>query len=130
MVFICRFYLCIWYKDDPNAQQKFFYYLSRLRSKAILRDSSTISTFLTRDTVKKITLALGQDNSFSRGFDKILQVLLVCKLLPLIPYQIKYLSLWFKIFQASLRENSPVIRAKAMRAVSLKNIFIIVKQAF
>ncbi|XP_071913172.1 sister chromatid cohesion protein SCC2-like isoform X1 [Coffea arabica] len=95
-LFIRWFYICIWYKDDPSAQQKFYYYLSRLRSKAILRDSSTVSTFLARDTVKKIALALGQDNSFSRGFEKILQVLL-----------------------ASLRENSPVIRAKAMRAVSI-----------
>ncbi|KAL3526568.1 hypothetical protein ACH5RR_011224 [Cinchona calisaya] len=90
------FYLCIWYKDDPSAQQKFYYYLSRLRSKAILRDSSTVSKFLTRESVKKLTLALGQNSSFSRGFDKILQVLL-----------------------ASLRENSPVIRAKALRAVSI-----------
>ncbi|KAK6129314.1 hypothetical protein DH2020_037023 [Rehmannia glutinosa] len=48
------------------------------------------------DSVKKITLALGQNSSFARGFDKILQVLL-----------------------ASLRENTPGIRAKALRAVSI-----------
>ncbi|KAL9157838.1 hypothetical protein ABFS82_08G029700 [Erythranthe guttata] len=90
------FYLCLWYKDDPASQQKFFYFLARMKSRAILRDFSSFSSFLTRDSVKKITLALGQNSSFARGFDKILQVLL-----------------------ASLRENSPGIRAKAMRAVSI-----------
>ncbi|VFQ68533.1 unnamed protein product [Cuscuta campestris] len=90
------FYLCLWYKDDPGSQQKFYFYLSKLKSKAILRDSGSFSSFLTRDSVKKITLALGQKSSFSRGFEKILQLLLV-----------------------SLRENSPVIRAKALRAVSI-----------
>ncbi|KAG2715540.1 hypothetical protein I3760_03G083100 [Carya illinoinensis] len=94
-LFVRWFYLCLWYKDDPKSQQKFIYYLARLKSKAIIRDSGTTS-LLTRDSVKKITLALGQNNSFSRGFDKILHMLL-----------------------ASLRENSPVIRAKALRAVSI-----------
>ncbi|GFQ07625.1 nipped-b-like protein b [Phtheirospermum japonicum] len=88
------FYLCLWHKDDPASQQKFF--LARMKSRAILRDSCSSSSFLTRDSVKRITLALGQNSSFARGFDKILQVLL-----------------------ASLRENSPVIRAKALRAVSI-----------
>ncbi|KAK6155028.1 hypothetical protein DH2020_009276 [Rehmannia glutinosa] len=90
------FYLCLWYKDDPASQQKFFYFLARMKSRAILRDSCSFSSFLSRDSVKKITLALGQNSSFARGFDKILQVLL-----------------------ASLRENTPGIRAKALRAVSI-----------
>ncbi|GFQ01435.1 nipped-b-like protein [Phtheirospermum japonicum] len=90
------FYLCLWHKDDPASQQKFFYFLARMKSRAILRESCSSSSFLTRDSVKRITLALGQNSSFARGFDKILQVLL-----------------------ASLRENSPVIRAKALRAVSI-----------
>ncbi|KAL8471705.1 hypothetical protein ACS0TY_029084 [Phlomoides rotata] len=85
------FYLCLWYKDDPASQQNFPYFLARMKSRAAVRDS-----FLKRDSAKKITLALGQNSSFSRGFDKILQVLL-----------------------ASLRENSPIIRAKALRAVSI-----------
>lgn len=42
-----------------------------------MRDSGTVSSVLTRNAVKTITLALGQNNSFSRGFDKILQMLLV-----------------------------------------------------
>ncbi|XP_006482736.1 sister chromatid cohesion protein SCC2 isoform X3 [Citrus sinensis] len=95
-LFVRWFYVCLWYKDDPEAQQKSMYYLARLKSKEIVRESGTISLSLTRDTVKKITLALGQNNSFSRGFDKILHLLLV-----------------------SLRENSPIIRAKALRAVSI-----------
>ncbi|XP_022144453.1 sister chromatid cohesion protein SCC2 isoform X2 [Momordica charantia] len=95
-LFVRWFYLCLWYKDDPKSEQKFIYYLSRLKSMAIVRDGGNTSSLLTRDSVKKITLALGQNNSFSRGFDKILHLLL-----------------------ASLRENSPVIRAKALRAVSI-----------
>lgn len=47
---------------------------------AIVRDGGNTSSLLTRDSVKKITLALGQNNSFSRGFDKILHMLLVSKL--------------------------------------------------
>nr|XP_010923594.1 sister chromatid cohesion protein SCC2 isoform X2 [Elaeis guineensis] len=88
------FYLCLWYKDDPLAQERMNYYLARLKSKEILRDSGH-TLLLSRDWAKKICLALGQNNSFSRGFDKILSLLL-----------------------ASLRENSPVLRAKALRAVS------------
>ncbi|KAJ8530616.1 hypothetical protein K7X08_023497 [Anisodus acutangulus] len=90
------FYLCLWYKDDPDSEQKFMYYVARLKSQAIVRDSGSLSSLMTRESTKKITLALGQNSSFSRGFDKILQVLL-----------------------ASLRENSPIIRAKALRAVSI-----------
>ncbi|KAJ3669807.1 hypothetical protein LUZ60_010131 [Juncus effusus] len=88
------FYLCRWYKDDPQAQEKIVYYLARLKSKEILREPAG-SLHLSRESAKKICLALNQNNSFSRGFDKILTVLLV-----------------------SLRENSPIIRAKALRAVS------------
>ncbi|KAF7851562.1 hypothetical protein BT93_L3652 [Corymbia citriodora subsp. variegata] len=95
-VFVRWFYLCLWYKDDPKFQENFFYYLARLKSKTVVRDSGTVSSTLTRDYIKKITLAMGQKNSFSRGFDKILHMLL-----------------------ASLRENSPVIRAKALKAVSI-----------
>ncbi|KAF9603912.1 hypothetical protein IFM89_038822, partial [Coptis chinensis] len=88
-----RFYLCLWYKDDPKSQEKFIYYLAMLKSKALIRDIGSVSSLITRNSAKKISLALGQDNSFSRGFDKILFVLL-----------------------ASLRENSPILRAKALRA--------------
>lgn len=42
-----------------------------------MRDSKIVSSILKRNSVKKITLAMGQNNSFSRGFDKILQMLLV-----------------------------------------------------
>lgn len=90
------FHLCLWYKVDPNSQEKFIFYLARLKSKALIRDSETLSSTLTRDSAKKITLALGQNNSFCRGFDKILSLLL-----------------------ASLMENSSIIRAKALRAVSI-----------
>ncbi|XP_026405270.1 sister chromatid cohesion protein SCC2-like isoform X2 [Papaver somniferum] len=84
------FYLCLWYKDDPKSQEKLAYYLARLQL-----TSTVVSSFLTRESAKKITLAFGQKNSFSRGFDQILCMLL-----------------------ASLRENAPVIRTKALRAVS------------
>ncbi|KAH7847892.1 hypothetical protein Vadar_031376 [Vaccinium darrowii] len=90
------FYLCIWYKDVPISSQMFSYHLARLKSKSIVRNSGIVSSLLSRESVRKIALALGQNNSFSRGFDKILHMLL-----------------------ASLRENSPVIRAKALRAVSI-----------
>lgn len=79
-VCICRFYLCMWYKDDAQSPQKLMYHLARLNSKAIVRDSSSVTSCLTRDSVKKISLALGQINSFSRGFDKILHTLLVTAL--------------------------------------------------
>ncbi|XP_020223012.1 sister chromatid cohesion protein SCC2 [Cajanus cajan] len=95
-LFICWFYLCLWYKDDSNCQQKSIYYITRMKSKIIVRDSGTVSSMLTRDSIKKITLALGQNSSFCRGFDKIIHTLLT-----------------------SMRENSPVIRAKALKAISI-----------
>uniref|UniRef100_A0A0D9WUQ6 Sister chromatid cohesion protein n=1 Tax=Leersia perrieri TaxID=77586 RepID=A0A0D9WUQ6_9ORYZ len=70
------FYLCMWYKDDPHSQEKIIYYLARLKTKEIMRDSGS-GFALSRDWAKKICLALGQKNSFSRGFDKILSLLLV-----------------------------------------------------
>lgn len=60
-----------------------------MKSKAIIRDPGAASSLLTKDSVKKITLALGQNNSFSRGFDKILHMLLVSQLyLSLLIYQV------------------------------------------
>ncbi|KAJ8750135.1 hypothetical protein K2173_014050 [Erythroxylum novogranatense] len=96
LVFVRWFYLCLWCKDDSKSEEKFFYHLTRLKSNMIVRGSGATYPLLTRDSVKKVTLALGQNISFSRGFDKILHMLL-----------------------ASLRENSPVIRAKALKAVSI-----------
>ncbi|GAB4831731.1 hypothetical protein Ancab_005743 [Ancistrocladus abbreviatus] len=95
-IFARWFYLCLWYKDDPKSQQKFSYRIATLNSKTILRNFGVPSSLLMRDSVKKIASALAQNSSFSRGFDTILYMLLV-----------------------SLRENSPVIRAKALRAVSM-----------
>ncbi|CAI0388145.1 unnamed protein product [Linum tenue] len=94
--FIGWFYMCLWYKDDSKSEQRLTYDITRLKSNLVVRDSGTSHSMLTRDSMKKITLALGQNSSFARGFDKILHMLL-----------------------ASLRENSPVIRAKALRAVSI-----------
>ncbi|KAK1438915.1 hypothetical protein QVD17_04727 [Tagetes erecta] len=94
-IFTRWFYICMWYKEDPDSQEKFLYYLARLKSKEIVRGSWMNSSLLTRSSVKKIALALGQHSSFSRGFDRILHLLL-----------------------ASLREGSPVIRARALKAVS------------
>ncbi|KAI3866659.1 hypothetical protein MKW92_002805 [Papaver armeniacum] len=85
------FYLCLWYKDDPKSQEKLAYYLARLQG-----TSTVVSSFLTRESSKKNIPSLWAEKFFSREFDKILCMLL-----------------------ASLRENSPVIRAKALRAVSL-----------
>uniref|UniRef100_A0A7N0VN42 Sister chromatid cohesion protein n=1 Tax=Kalanchoe fedtschenkoi TaxID=63787 RepID=A0A7N0VN42_KALFE len=93
-VFARWFHLCMWYKDNPKSVQSYDYFLAKMRSKAIVRHSWSISSW-TRNTVRRVSLALGQLGSFSRGFDKILYILL-----------------------ASLRENSPVIRARALRAVS------------
>ncbi|KAL9259895.1 Sister chromatid cohesion protein SCC2-like protein [Drosera capensis] len=90
------FYLCIWYKDNPNSRQNFRYRLAGLRSEGISHDLGASSLSLNRESIKRITSSFGQNSSFSRGFDTILSLLMV-----------------------SLRENSPVIRAKALRAVSL-----------
>lgn len=76
---ICRFHLCLWYKDDSQSRENVAYHLARLKSRAILRDS-TGSLFLSRDGAKRICLALGQNVSFARGFDKILYLLLVTSL--------------------------------------------------
>lgn len=78
-----------------------------------MRDS-----FLKRDSAKKITLALGQNSSFSRGFDKILQVLLVGEIACCLNYFDLQVFISISLYsQASLRENSSGIRAKALRAV-------------
>ncbi|CAL5185968.1 unnamed protein product [Lathyrus oleraceus] len=95
-LFIGWFYLGSWYKNDPKCQQKPIYYFARMKSRTIIRDSATVSSMLARDSIKKITLALGQKSSFCRGFDKIFHTLLV-----------------------SMKENTPIIRAKALRAVSI-----------
>ncbi|XP_068654009.1 sister chromatid cohesion protein SCC2 isoform X2 [Aristolochia californica] len=94
------FYLCQWHKDDPISSEKFIYYFARLKSKAIVRDFGTSSSLLPRESAKRISLELSQNNSFSRGYDKILYVLL-----------------------ASLRENSPILRAKALRASAVEGRF-------
>lgn len=76
IVLLSRFHLCMWYKDNPKSIQNYDFYLARMRSKAIVRHSWSTPPW-SRDTAKKVTLALGQHSSFSRGFDKILYMLLV-----------------------------------------------------
>lgn len=95
ILYTCWFYICLWFKDDPQSEEKVMHYLARIKSKAILRDSGS-NFLLSRDWAKQTCSALGQRSSFSRGFDTILALLL-----------------------ASLKENSPVLRAKALRSVSL-----------
>jgi cohesin loading factor subunit SCC2 len=116
--FVYRFYLCIWNKENQHSQEEIIYYLARLKSKEILRDSGN-GLAISRDSAKKICLALGQKNSFCRGFDKILALLLVCGCFQILKFNLYVLELIPNAFQASLRENSPVIRAKALRAVSI-----------
>jgi len=74
---LCRFYLCLWFKIDPKCQQKHIYYFARIKSRSLIRDSGTVSAKLTRDSIKKITPALGQKSSFCRQCDKIFSMLLV-----------------------------------------------------
>ncbi|XP_057824377.2 sister chromatid cohesion protein SCC2 isoform X1 [Cryptomeria japonica] len=93
--FARRFYLCQWYRDDPNATQLLPYYHGRWTSKAPVQDFGVAPLPLSRNAITKISAALGQQRSLARGFDKILDILL-----------------------ASLQENSPTPRAKALRAVS------------
>lgn len=93
--FARRFYLCQWYRDDPNASKLLAYYHGRLNSKAPVQDFGVVAAPLSRNVIARISAALGQQRSLARGFDKILDTLL-----------------------ASLQENSPTPRAKALRAVS------------
>ncbi|CAL8159333.1 unnamed protein product [Prunus armeniaca] len=44
-----RFHLLLWYKDDPKSQQKFLYYLARLKSKEVVLDSGTVSIIVEAD---------------------------------------------------------------------------------
>eukprot|EP01018_Ginkgo_biloba_P004991 Gb_41687 [translate_table: standard] len=93
--YACQFYLCQWYKDDPNAIRMLPLYNRRQNSKAPVLEFGIASAALSRDIVSRISATLGQQRSLARGFDKILDRLL-----------------------ASLQENSPTPRAKALRAVS------------
>eukprot|EP01018_Ginkgo_biloba_P006884 Gb_05661 [translate_table: standard] len=93
--FARRFYLCQWYRDDPNASQMLPFYHGRWNAKAPVQDFGIAPAILSRDAITRISAALGQQRSLARGFDKILDILL-----------------------ASLQENSPTPRAKALRAVS------------
>ncbi|KAG0481395.1 hypothetical protein HPP92_012253 [Vanilla planifolia] len=88
------FYLSLWHKDDALSVERVTYLIARLKMKVILRCSEGKQR-MSRNWAKKICLVLGQNHSFSRGFDTILTHLL-----------------------ASLREGSSILRAKALRAVS------------
>lgn len=90
-----QFYLCQWYKDDPSPSQLLLFYHGRLNLKAHRTDFGIASAVLSRNVITRISAALGQQRSLARGFDKILDRLLAC-----------------------LQENSPMPRARALRAVS------------
>ncbi|CAN6477261.1 unnamed protein product [Victoria cruziana] len=89
------FYLCLWYKDETKSRESFLYYLIRLKSKEIW-DVGAAASMFSRELAKKVSFALGRNRSFARGFDKIFDVLL-----------------------KNLQENSPILRAKALRAVTV-----------
>lgn len=93
--YACQFYLCQWYKDDPSPSQMLLFYNGGLNLKAHTMDFGVASAVLSRNVIMRISTALGQQRSLARGFDKILDRLLAC-----------------------LQENSPMPRARALRAVS------------
>ncbi|KAL2629314.1 hypothetical protein R1flu_014000 [Riccia fluitans] len=90
-----RFYVCQWFRDDGQAIESLQFFHSRSMAKAPLQDFGSAPAPLSRNVILKIALALGQQRPLARGFDRILERLL-----------------------ASLQENSPTPRAKALRAVS------------
>ncbi|KAG6556205.1 hypothetical protein Mapa_002146 [Marchantia paleacea] len=90
-----RFYICQWFRDDGQAIENLQLYHSRSIAKAPLQDFGSAPAPLSRNVILRIAGALGQQRPLARGFDRILERLL-----------------------ASLQENSPTPRAKALRAVS------------
>jgi cohesin loading factor subunit SCC2 len=92
-IYARRFYLCQWLRDEEQSMQTIQFFRNRCTSKVPLQDFDFAP--LSRDAVFRISRALGQQRPLARGFDKILERLLV-----------------------SLTENSPTPRAKALRAVS------------
>eukprot|EP00250_Pteridium_aquilinum_P012903 c21018_g1_i1 orf=256-5733(+) len=90
-----RFYLWQWYRDDSQCEQNLPYYHGRCARESSNHGRGIVPTPFTRDVVARISAALGQQRPLARGFDRILERLLV-----------------------SLQENSPTPRAKALRAVS------------
>ncbi|XP_057817132.2 sister chromatid cohesion protein SCC2 isoform X2 [Cryptomeria japonica] len=95
VTYACQFYLCEWFKDEPNALQMLPFYHGRCNLKVQSMGFGIASASFSRDVITCISAALGQKRALARGFDKILDRLLV-----------------------SLQENSPTLRAKALRAVS------------
>jgi len=53
-----------------------YFYFARIKSRTLKRDSGTDFAKLTRDSIKKITQALGRKSSFYRQCDKIFRMLL------------------------------------------------------
>lgn len=90
-----RFYLWQWYRDDSQGEQNLAYYHGRWAWQSSHHGRGIVPTPFTRDVVVRISAVLGQQRPLARGFDRILERLLV-----------------------SLQENSPTPRAKALRAVS------------
>lgn len=95
VVYARRFYLWQWYRDDSQGELNLAYYHGRYAKQSSNHGRGIVPTPFTREVVVRISAVLGQQRPLARGFDRILERLLV-----------------------SLQENSPTPRAKALRAVS------------
>ncbi|MCO5609933.1 hypothetical protein L7F22_064168 [Adiantum nelumboides] len=90
-----RFYLWQWYRDDSQGEVNIAFYYGRCLRHSSNHVRGVVPTPFTREVIVRICAVLGQQRPLARGFDRILERLLV-----------------------SLQENSPTPRAKALRAVS------------
>ncbi|KAH7414591.1 hypothetical protein KP509_14G000800 [Ceratopteris richardii] len=90
-----RFYLWQWYRDDSEGEENLAFYFGRCMRQSSNHTRGVVPTPFTRDVIVRICAVLGQQRPLARGFDRILERLLV-----------------------SLQENAPTPRAKALRAVS------------
>ncbi|CAM6093121.1 unnamed protein product [Calypogeia fissa] len=94
-VYAHRFYLCQWYRDEPQSTENLQFYHRRATAKTPVQDFGIAQAPLARNAILRIAGSLGQQRPLARGYDRILERLL-----------------------AGLQENSPTPRAKALRAVS------------
>ncbi|KAI5058048.1 hypothetical protein GOP47_0026218 [Adiantum capillus-veneris] len=94
-VYARRFYLWQWYRDDSQGDVNIAFYSGRCLRQSSNHVRGVVPTPFTREVIVRICAVLGQQRPLARGFDRILERLLV-----------------------SLQENSPTPRAKALRAVS------------
>lgn len=70
--------MCQWYRDEPVGSQNLEFNLKRLSARTPAQEFGVAWNSCSRNIMVRLSAVLGQERPLAKGFDRILERLLVC----------------------------------------------------